>query len=82
MSKNAAIEQRVGEMSYLWTREGDWALLAGEDGGYLIVQMTPPDRRGEILLISNDALAGRVVAEMLAAGVPVLTCAAYDAMVD
>jgi hypothetical protein len=82
MSTNAAIEQRVREMSYLWTREGDWALLACEGGGHLIVQMTPPDRRGEMLLISNDELAHRVTANMLAAGVRVLTDAEYDAMVD
>jgi hypothetical protein len=82
MSKNAAIEQRVREKSYLWTSEGDWALLSNEDGNHLIVQMTPPERRGEILLISDDALADRVKANMLAAGVRVLTGAEYDAIVD
>jgi hypothetical protein len=82
MSKNAAIEQRVREKSYLWTSEGDWALLAREDGEYLIIQMTPPERRGEILLISDDAIADRVIANMLAAGVRVMTRAEYRAMVD
>ena len=82
MQVSAETERRVREMSYLWTNEGDWALLAREGGGHLIVQMTPPDRRGEILLISDDALADRVKANMLAAGVRVLTDAEYDAMVD
>lgn len=65
----AAIERALADYRFLWTTERDrWQLLES-GGGHLIQRREAPWTQ---LLICDDALAQRITAAMLAAGVEVV----------